>query len=469
MAAPSFIVILTDDQGYGDLGCMGAADLQTPNLDRLAAGGARFTDWYSNSPVCSPSRAALLTGRHPARAGVRDVLGGHLTEPGLPRHVPTLASALKPLGFQTALIGKWHLGVAPGHRPTDHGFDEFWGIRSGLVDYFSHINYYLWPWDPSYNAMHDLWEGDREVWCNGRYLTELISERAVDVIRRNGESDAPLFMLVAYNAPHSPMHAPAEYLDRFPDLPPARRIMAAMLSAMDDGVGQVIAELERQGRLDDTAIFFMSDNGPARDPGNWLDGSMEEYFGGSAGALRGGKTSLFEGGIRSPALLHWPARVPGGQVISSLGAAIDLFPTFLAAAGGDPSAYGLDGLDVLPMVADGAPSPHGELFWEFREQTSVRRGPWKLVLNGYDWAGKPPEDPVFLANLDTDIGEAANLLNEQPELAAELKAAAEAWRATVLNGWGDDPLATLPPGTPGASRPFARLDDEAAPRSSEAN
>jgi arylsulfatase A-like enzyme len=414
---------------------MGADDLRTPNLDRLAADGIRFTDFYVNSAVCSPSRAALLTGRHPARAGVRDVLGGHRTETGFPPDVPTLAEALRPLGYRTGLIGKWHLGVAGGYRPQDRGFETFFGKLCGAGDYFSHIEYNLWPWNLDYHPVHDLWEGDREVWRNGRYLTELISERAVTALR-DWETDAsPFLLVVSYTAPHSPMHAPAEYIDRFRGLPPARRVMAAMISAMDDGVGMIVAKLERQGRLEDTAIVFLSDNGPSRHPGQWLDGSMETYYGGSAGALKGGKTSLFDGGIRSPVLLHWPARIPGGQVVREPAQAIDLFPTFLAAAGGDPAAFDLDGRDLTRMLVHGGPSPHAELLWEFREQTAIRRGPWKLVLDGYQWEGQPPEDPVFLSNLDEDIGESVNLAGRHPELAAELRATAEAWRAAIEAEW----------------------------------
>ena len=428
---PNFIIILTDDHGYGDLGCMGADDLRTPNLDRLAANGALFTDWYSNSPVCSPSRAALLTGRHPARTGIVDVLGGHRSEVGLSPEIPTLARALKPLGYRTGLVGKWHLGVAEGYRPSDHGFDEWFGLLSGTIDYFSHIDYNLWPWDPTYYPVHDLWENDSEVWRNGRYMTELITENAVDFLRRGEGSDEPFFLHVAYNAPHSPMHAPAEYIDRFPELTPARRIMAAMLSAMDDGVGCIVEELDRQGVLENTCIIFMSDNGPSRHPANWLDGNLEPYYGASAGALRGGKTSLFEGGLRSPSLMQWPAVIPTGQVISEPVVAIDVFPTLLAAAGGDPSMYDLDGMDILAVAADGAATPHDDLFWEFRQQTSVRRGPWKLTLRPYESDDNLSEHDVFLADLSSDVGETVNLRHVHPELTAELTAAALAWRAQV--------------------------------------
>ena len=292
-----------------------------------------------------------MTGRYPANAGVRDVLGGHLTELGLPRGMPTIASALRRLGYSTSLAGKWHLGVKPGFRPTDHGFERWFGMLSGGVDYFSHINYHLWPWDPSYHPMHDLWEDDERTWRNGEYLTTVISEQAVTTLRAR-DTSKPFFLHVAYNAPHWPMHAPAEYVDRFPDLPPARRIMAAMLSAMDDGVGAIVAELDRQGITDDTIVCFLSDNGPSRQPSNWLDGSMEPYYGGSAGALKGGKSSLFEGGPRSPAIITWPALLPAGQVIREPVAAFDLFPTLLNAAGGESAEYDIDGSDILHVLTE---------------------------------------------------------------------------------------------------------------------
>ena len=434
---PNILVILSDDQGYGDLGCMGADDLATPHLDRLAASGVLFTDFYSNPPVCSPSRAALLSGRYPAHAGVRDVLGGHLTEVGLPADVPTIASALQALGYATSLIGKWHLGVRPGFRPTDHGFDQWFGMLSGGVDYFSHINYNLWPWDTSYNPVHDLWEDGDRVWRNGEYLTEVITEQAVATLRER-DRERPFFLHVAYNAPHAPMHAPARYIDRFGGLTPARRIMAAMLAALDDGIGAIVSELDRQGVIDNTFVAFFSDNGPSRHPSNWLDGSMEPYYGASAGELKGGKTSLFEGGIRVPAIVAWPDGVPAGQVARAPVAAFDLFPTILRLAGGDPDDYDLDGSDVLAVLADGVQTAHEALFWEFREQTAIRRGPWKLVLNGYEADHFPPDDPVFLANLADDIGEKRNLADDEPDMVEALSEEALDWRAGIEVGWTDE-------------------------------
>lgn len=440
MSQPNILIFLTDDQGYGDLSCMGQTDFRTPHLDRLAAHGARFTNWYSNSPVCSPSRAALLTGRYPGNAGVRAILAGHRTATGLPPEVPTLAAALRQepsgRGYATALIGKWHLGLAPGSRPLDHGFDEWFGFLAGCVDYYSHIFYWgMNQGGPGNDPTHDLWENDQEVWLNGQYLTDILRDRAVAYVRRAAQKEQPFFLYVPFNAPHYPMHAPQKYLDRFPHLSPDRRIMAAMLSAMDDAVGAIVAELERQNALDNTLIFFMADNGPSRETRNWLDGRTDPYYGGSAGSLRGHKFSLFEGGIRTPAILSWPARIPAGQVIHEPAAAMDIFPTVLEAAGINAAAYELDGRSILPLVTAGQPSPHERIFWEMEEQTAVRQGPWKLVLNGRLVEAAPPEDAVHLANLDDDPGERTNLAAIHPELCAELKAAALTWRQGIEERW----------------------------------
>jgi arylsulfatase A-like enzyme len=231
------------------------------------------------------------------------------------------------------------------------------------------------------------------------------------------------------------LHAPRKYLDRFPDLPQDRRLMAAMLSAMDDGVGSVVDELECQGLSDNTCVFFQSDNGPSRESCNWLDGRDEPFYGGSASPLKGHKFSLYDGGIRSPALMAWPARIPAGQVVDGVGVAMDIFPTFLGAAGGDPAAFELDGVDVLPMAADGAPSPHADVYWEMGRQTAVRRGNWKLVLNGQLVEGAPPRDDIFLANLDADLGERVNLQERYPDLIAELRSAAQRWRDGIEQRW----------------------------------
>ena len=431
---PNLIIFLTDDQGYGDLSCMGATDFKTPHLDRMAAEGARFTDWYSNSPVCSPSRAALLTGRYPCHAGVRSILSGHRTATGLPPAVPTLATALKAHGYYTAMSGKWHLGLAEGSRPEHHGFDDWFGFMAGCIDFFSHI-FYWGLGQRGIDQTHDLWENGEEIYRNGEYFTELITEYAIRYIRKSVELGKPFFLYVPYNAPHYPMHAPQKYVDRFPNLPWDRQIMAAMLSAVDDSVGEIFAELERLGLADNTFSYFQSDNGPSRETRNWLDGTQDPYYGGTAGKLKGHKFSLYEGGIRSPGIMNWPQQIPAGQVINEVGAAMDVFPTFLAAAGGNPAEYELDGRDILPTVTNGEPTPQRDIYWEMGKQTAVRRGNWKLVLNGQLVEGAPPEDDVHLADIETDMGETENLKDAHPELTAELINAAQTWREGIETHW----------------------------------
>jgi arylsulfatase A-like enzyme len=210
-----------------------------------------------------------------------------------------------------------------------------------------------------------------------------------------------------------------------------------MISAVDDAVGEIRAEVERQGRTADTLLFFTSDNGPSRETRNWLDGRKDPYYGGTAGGLKGHKFSLYDGGVRMPAIMTWPARIPAGQVLHGIGASMDIFPTVLAAAGGDPADWELDGADVMPMVAAGAASPHADrdVYWEMGDQLAVRRGKWKLVLRGRLVVGAPPEDEVFLADLEGDMGETTNLAPSQPALVAELRAAVEAWHAGIEARW----------------------------------
>ena len=437
MNKPNFIIFLTDDQGYGDLSCMGATDFRTPNLDRMANSGVRFTDWYSNSPVCSPSRAALLTGRYPGNAGVRSILAGHRTATGLPSEVPTIAYALKKLGYYTAMSGKWHLGLADGSRPENHSFDDWFGFMAGCIDFYSHIFYWQMNRDGR-SQFHDLWENGTEIYRDGEYFTELITEYAVKYIRESIRQNKPFFLYIPYNAPHYPMHAPAKYVERFPKLSWDRQIMAAMLSAVDDSVGQILNEVERQGLLDNTFTYFQSDNGPSRETRNWLDGTQDPYYGGSAGRLKGHKFSLYDGGIRSPGIMSWPDRIPPLQVISEPGVAMDVFPTFVSAAGGNMSDYQLDGKNILPMLTDGEPSPHEAIFWEMGAQTAVRRGKWKLVLKGQLVEGTSAENEVHLANLETDMEERNNLKDEYPDLTAALTQLAQTWREEIEDRWQNE-------------------------------
>jgi len=431
---PNMIIILTDDQGYGDLSCMGSTDFRTPHIDSLAKEGARCTNWYSGSPVCSPSRASLLTGCYPGHAGVRAILAGHRRATGLTAEVPTIATAVKELGYQTAAVGKWHLGLKEESHHLSNGFDYFYGFMAGCLDYYSHIFYWSMA-DGKTDPTHDLWEGNEEIYDNGRYLTEMISEKAVEKIREMNAEDKPFLLYVAYNAPHYPMHAPQKYLDRFKDLPWDRRIMAAMISAVDDGVGQIRDELERLGIGEDTLIYFQSDNGPSRESRNWLDGRGDPYYGGTPGGLKGHKFSLYEGGIRVPGIFCWPGNIPAGQVIHEPCAAMDVFPTLLKIAGGDPDKYTLDGVDVLPVLTEGKKTPHDVIYWEMEDQTAIRRGDYKLVLNGRLVEEEEPKEPVFLADLAKDPGETVNLAEKLPELTKALTEEALSWREKLEQHW----------------------------------
>ena len=434
MKKPNVIVIMTDDQGYGDLGCMGSKDLKTPNIDALAESGVRFTSMYSASPVCSPSRASLLTGRYPCRAGVRAILAGHRRASGLTPKVPTLATALKKEGYATGICGKWHLGLKDECRPNSNGFDEFSGFLAGCLDYYSHIFYYGMS-DGGVNPTHDLWENEKEVYANGEYLTERITRKSVDFINRH--KDKPFFLYVAYNAPHYPMHAPEKYLDRFPDLPWDRRIMAAMISAVDDGVGEIRAALDSLGLSDDTIIYFQSDNGPSRESRNFLDGTEDPYYGGKAGIFTGHKFSLFEGGIRVPAIIAWGNSIPR-KVNDSPHIATDIFPTLLEACGGNINDYDIDGISILDELKGGSECLHDYLFWEMEDQTAVRKGNYKLVLNGRVVESEKPRADVFLSDLTEDPGEKNNLADKLPDICRDLTDIALSKRAEIEKIWDEE-------------------------------
>ena len=431
MERPNIIIILTDDQGYGDLSCMGAGDFCTPHIDALAENGIRFTSMYSASPVCSPSRAAVLTGRYPGNAGVRAILAGHRRASGLTPAVPTIATALKALGYATGISGKWHLGLKDECRPNANGFDEFSGFLAGCVDYYSHIFYWGMA-DGNTNPTHDLWENGNEVYANGEYMTERITRKSVEFIRRH--KDGPFFLYTAYNAPHYPMHAPEKYMERFKHLPKDRRLTAAMISAVDDGVGEITAALEDLGILENTVIYFQSDNGPSREARNWLDGTGDLYYGGSTGIFSGHKFSLFEGGIRIPAILSRKGALQP-KTVDAPHIATDIFPTVLELCGGDPGQYELDGVSLVPLLTGEGEATHEYIFWEMEGQTAVRKGDYKLVLNGRLEEGETPRAEVFLADLKNDPGEKTNLAEALPELCAELKAAALSWRAGIEKTW----------------------------------
>ncbi len=429
--SPNVVVIYADDLGWGDVGCFGAADLKTPALDRLCASGVRLPQWYSNSPVCSPSRASLLTGRYPAHAGVETILGGARRTRGLPRQ-ETLATQLGRRGYRTGIFGKWHLGVAQEFSPLNYGFDESFGFRAGCVDYYSHI--YYWG---AHNPVHDLWDGDEEVWLNGDYLTTVIGERASRFIAR--DDGRPFFCYVPFNAPHYPLHAPSEYMSRFAHLPEGRRTMAAMVAAMDDAIGLIIDTLDERGLRENTLIFFSSDNGPSAESRNWLDGEEISYDGGSTGGLRGTKGSVFEGGIRVPAIVSWPAQLPSGVDYSGAGLMMDLLPTILEAVDGSPTDLAdIDGCPLLAGLRE--PSPHTDtddrtVFWTYDGQWAARRGRFKRVHHVRKGMTPPYVVERALFDVVEDSTEQIDVSQRFPETVNELDRELEEFRAQHKR-WG---------------------------------
>jgi arylsulfatase A-like enzyme len=411
---PNIVFIVADDLGFADLGCYGGRAPVSPVLDRLAAAGIRFTQGYANSPVCSPTRFALMTGRYQYR------LRGAAEEPinsrsrgsttlGLPAEHPTLPSLLKAAGYRTALAGKWHLGYPPAFSPLRSGYDEFFGPMSGGVDYFSHCDS---------RGTHDLWQGDEEHREEG-YLTDLISKRAVDFIERVAAPEAaPFFLSVHYTAPHWPWEArtdaalAAEVKDNLFHLHGGNiHTYRRMIEHMDEGIGWIMAALAAKGVADDTLVVFTSDNGGERFSDNW--------------PLVGGKMDLTEGGIRVPWIAHWPTRIGAGATSEQLCMTMDWSATMLAAAGvaADPH-HPLDGVSLLGVLADPAASFERPLYWRMnhRGQRALRRAAWKyLRVDGHD----------YLFDLSADERERANRAAREPERLAALRADWEAWNATM--------------------------------------
>ena len=409
---PNFVLILLDDLGCTDLGCYGARDLKTPHIDALSGTGVRFTNWYSNAPVCAPSRASLLTGLYPASAGVPT------NGSALPADKPTIASLLKPAGYRSSLIGKWHLG----NTPVARGFDESYGFHSGCVDYYSHR--YYWG-DPRVPNHHDLYRNGKEIFEDGQYLTERLTEEACSFVKRSAAE--PFFLYLAYNAPHYPMHAPRKYMDRFKSLDPERQTYAAMISAVDDGVGQLRDTLQRNGVDNNTCIILLGDNGATTEARAGLNGKPATA--GSNGPYRGHKFSLFDGGTHVPCIMNYPSRLTAHTENTQTLMSIDILPTLLEYAQLQP-----------PQVLDGQSihKTRDTLFWKSNNQRAIREGNWKLVVNGITHSVDPVdgkianraligEDALFLSDLAKDPGESKNLRRQHPEVLDRLLTKLSQW------------------------------------------
>ena len=405
---PSVVLIITDDLGYGDLSSYGSADLRTPSIDSLARDGIRLTDFYSNGVLCSPTRAGLLTGRYQQRYGVESALGSAPTSEGLIVAGSSLPQLLKNAGYTTGLMGKWHLGMIDGHSPGAHGFDTFFGFRGAYLDFYQHDR---GPANP------DLWMNDTRIERDG-YLTDLITEETISFIEAN--ADGPFFVDVSYNAPHWPYQPPdmpsvsrnnAGHLRPHSDDTSTRADYVAMVERVDDGVGEILATLDRLGLSDDTLVIFTNDNG-----GEWLSRNEPLFH---------RKWTVWEGGIRVPTMVRWPGRVPAGRVSDQVGITMDLTATILDAAGvsGPDDA---EGMDLMPIWTGEAPEVARTLFWRTtaggRNQRAVRSGDWKLVVDS---------NATFVFNLRNDPGERNDMAKLRQDVAARLRPMLDDWVADI--------------------------------------
>lgn len=425
---PNVIVIVTDDHGIGDVGCYEHPEVKTPNLDRLAASGVRFTQWYSNAPICSASRAAILTGKYPDRTGVKGALPSEPTwdVQGLRAGEATMATVFRKLGYRTAAFGKWHLGSIEASRPRNQGFDEFFGWYSGWLDAYSH-RYYQLGSAPG-KIFHDLWRNETEVFEEPGYMTEVLGREARAFLAKQTKQK-PFFQYIAFGAPHYSMMAPKKYLDRFPaTMDRDRRTHLAMVAAVDDVIGSILDQVKRQGMENDTVIFFQADNGATREVRASSDG--KPYHGGSNEPFRGFKQGLFDGGMHVPAILRVPGRVKPGTVWTRPMISMDLLPTLVSLA--DPKAVpeGIDGQNILPVIQGQAPE-HELMFWSFVDGRAVRQGDWKLIVNPPQFPGDPVPDKLWLSNLEADKSEKKNLAGEQPERVKDLLEKVRAWEVRV--------------------------------------
>ena len=414
---PNIVVILADDLGYGDVGCYGNTTIKTPNIDALAAEGMRFTDFHSNGPMCSPTRAALLTGRYQQRCGIEGVLSCKSDyNEGMALSETTFAEVLKSAGYATAMYGKWHLGFKPEFNPVKQGFDEFVGFASGDSDYHSHINRSGEP---------DWWKNDKLKPEEG-YTTDLLSYHACRFIEAN--KNRPFCIYLPYQAVHFPYQGSKDkaervvggnywsntkYGSRYANIEDRKAAYKEMVEALDAGVGRIAATLKRFGLEKKTLLFCTSDNGAY----SWVGSNLP---------CSGQKAELLEGGHRVPAVAWRPGKIKAGTVSDETTLTMDLFPTMVEIAGAKlPQGLKLDGVSLLPLLTGGKKPAERTVFWRFKGQHAVRRGPWKLLVR----AGKEQ-----LFNLVDDIGEKNDLSAAKPEMVKAMKDEFAAWEKDVTAG-----------------------------------
>ena len=403
---PNVVFILADDLGYADVGCYGATDIRTPNIDRLRAQGVKFTDFYANGPVCTPTRCGLMTGRYQQRiGGLEYAINSGMKGLGLPGNEKTIANYLRDGGYATAMSGKWHLGTEKQNRPTQHGFERFFGLLSGNHDYFTHREN---------NGAPDLWMGNRPVQIEG-YSTDLITRYALQFMQEM--KDQPFFLYVAYNAPHFPYEGPNDKGTTFErkewPIKGSRKIYIQMVEEMDKGIGEILQALDRDGLAQNTLVIFASDNGGITYSHN--------------GPLAKRKGDVWEGGIRVPCIARLPGVIQPGSESKQVGITMDWTATIAAMAGvSAPKDKPFDGIDLLPILSGKSPQTPRTLFWrrvepkDPRIHVAVRDGNWKYIVD-------KENGEQFLFDLGNDISEKSNLAMENPEKCSALKMKIAEW------------------------------------------
>lgn len=404
---PNIVIIMADDLGYADLGCYGSKYIKTPNIDKLAKEGVKFTDFHSNGSVCSPTRAALLTGKYQQRTGITGVVTAKShRDVGLALSEVTFADMLKEAGYVTGMFGKWHVGYPEKFNPVHQGFDEYKGYVSGNVDYHAHIDQ---------EGYEDWWHQNKLQKEKG-YSTDLISDHAVDFIKRH--KDEPFLLYIPHEAPHGPFQGRKtpgfrKIGEKVNDIKRSRKetreLLKEMIEVMDEGIGNVMNTIEELGLDENTFIFFCSDNGGARYGDNT--------------PLRGGKASVYEGGQRVAGIAKWKGKIKPG-ITSEIAMTMDLLPTIADFAGAE-TPNGLDGVSMKSLLLKNKDLKKRELFWQFRNRFAMRYGKWKLVM----YSNK---EKLELYNLDTDIGEKNNLTDKYPKRAKKMKARLQKWYKSVL-------------------------------------
>jgi arylsulfatase A-like enzyme len=417
-ARPNVVLIMTDDAGYADLGSYGAPDIRTPNIDSLARDGVKLTEFYANAMSCTPTRAGLIAGRYQQRYGVEFVLpapGLPGADGGLPPLTHSLPLLMKKNGYATALVGKWHLGYTQEYSPRAHGFDSFFGYKSAAIDYYTHVTTRPSEGAQFARAEPDLWKDDALIEQDG-YMTDLITRKTVEFITQN--ATRPFFIDVAFNAPHSPTQRPDHPVPAATAGSATRADYAAVMERVDRGVGEILQALQSRGLAQNTIVIFTNDNG-----GIGLSHS---------GPLFHRKFSAWEGGIRVPALIRWPGRIPAGTVSTQVGITMDLTASILAATATPvPSDVRLEGINLFPILQREAPQVERTLFWRTAgpspvnmNQKAVRSGDWKLIFDG-------AVTRIFLYDVKTDPGERQDWFARRQDIAQRLQQLLAEWERDV--------------------------------------